>query len=114
MRWHRDIVCPRCGAQVVIPKLWVVGVEIVFRCPACSRPFKTGYKMGALLFALALTLALGTANIMVWLFSSVTTPFFALMIVPLWILYGFVIRRWYLGVRIRRARKRARRDNEAS
>lgn len=67
--------------------------------------------MGAVLFGLALALALGTVNILAYLLSSITLPLLALMIIPMWIFYGFVLRRAYLCRRIIRQSKRARRNS---
>ena len=99
MKYH--ITCPSCGTEVKIPKLWRFGVETVFSCPRCGQKFKTGYKAGAVLFALALTAAVATANLGAWLFSSVTIPLMALAIIPLWLLYGFLLRRWWMMHRLR-------------
>ncbi len=92
----RTFPCPGCGAQVRLPGSWCAGVERVFRCPECRRVFKTGYKTGASLFGLALSLALVTVNLGAWLLSSLSLPLLALGIVPLWLLYGFWLRRWWL------------------
>lgn len=98
----RTFVCPGCGAQVRLPKSWCVGVERVFRCPECRKVFKTGYKTGAVLFGLSLSLALVTVHLVAWLLSSWSLPLLALGIVPLWLLYGFWLRRWQL---LRKCRK---------
>lgn len=90
------IICPGCGCDVRIPKLWSIGVETVFLCPECKRRFKTGYKMGAVLNALGLTLALVTVNLGAWLFSSYSIPLMVLAIAPLWLIYSFSLRRWWL------------------
>ena len=58
--------------------------------------FKTGYKTGALLFGVALSLALVTINLAAWLLSSLALPLLSLGIIPLWLLYGFWLRRWWL------------------
>lgn len=100
--FSRRITCPGCGRVVTLPWLWVLGVEMVARCQGCKRTFKTGYKMGALLFALSLTLSLAVVNICVWIFSSYSLPFFVLLIVPLWIGFGFVLRKWRLLSKCRR------------
>ncbi len=94
--FNRTFACPSCGAAVRFPTAWVLGVEVVFKCGACNRKFKTGYKTGAALFALALVLALAVANLGVWLFSSFTLPVFVLAVIPLWIGFGFRLRRWHL------------------
>ena len=95
------VTCPSCGTEVKIPKLWRLGMETVFGCPRCGRKFKTGYKAGAVLFALALTAAVVTADLGAWLFSSVTIPLMALAILPLWLFYGFLLRRWWMMRRLR-------------
>ncbi len=98
----RTFACPSCGQDVTLPWAWVLGVEVVFRCKGCRRQFRTGFKTGALLFALSLSLALATANMAVWLLSSFFLPLFAACVLPLWLVYGFVLRRWWL---LRRCRK---------
>lgn len=97
--------CPECGATVRIPRLWAMGVEMVFVCQGCKRRFKTGYKLGAVLSALALTFALVTTNLCAWLLSSYSIPLVVLTIIPLWLLYGFTMRRWWL---LRRNKKRSK------
>lgn len=92
----RYFTCPGCGAQVRIPTGWICGVERVFRCSGCRRNFWTGYKMGAFLMGLSLTLSLVTVNLFLWVFGSVMLPLAALMIVPLWLFFGFLLRRYYL------------------
>ncbi len=105
----RHLTCPSCSAQVKIPWLWILGVEIVFCCPQCRQRFKTGYKAGAVLFALGLTGAVATVNLGAWLFSSLSIPVMALAVIPLWLFYGFLLRRWWLLRRVRHGRT-ARRE----
>lgn len=111
---RKTIICPKCGAEVRLPFLWIVGVEIVFRCGECKRPFKTGFKMGALLLGLSLALAVGCANILSYLFSSATIPLAVILIVPMWLLFGFMSRKAYLIYKIRRQQKRAIRNSGES
>lgn len=93
----RTFRCPKCGGEVRIPIIWIIGVESVFLCPKCKTKFKTGFKMGAILSALSLTAAVATANLGAYILSSYSIPLMALLIVPLWILYGFAARRrWML------------------
>ncbi len=101
--FSRTFNCPCCGSQTRFPWPWVFGVEVVFPCGKCGKKLKTGYKTGAALFALGLTLALVTANLGVWLFSSFTLPFFVLLTLPLWIWYAFLLRRAHL---LRKYRKK--------
>ncbi len=98
----RNITCPRCGASVRIPLFWIAGIEGIFRCKSCRLPFKTGYRMGALLFALAFSLSVVTVQLLVWIFSAYSLWFFILLLVPLWIVYGFIFRRRYMLWRLRR------------
>jgi len=99
----RNIICPKCGRTVVLPWIWVAGVEVVVRCPGCGRRMKTGYKMGAVLMALALTVAVALANLAIWILGSWSTLLFAVLLLPAWIFFGFVARKWWL--RRRSARK---------
>jgi hypothetical protein len=98
----RTFACPKCGGTAVIPRAWAVGVEMVVRCPVCKATFHTGYKTGAVLTALALTGALTIANLGVWLFSSLSLILFVPLIVPIWLLLGYLMRRWWM---MRKARK---------
>ncbi|MDR0510447.1 MAG: hypothetical protein LBH06_05080 [Rikenellaceae bacterium] len=107
----RKLTCPRCNAEVTIPWGWALGVEIVFRCGKCDAAFRTGYKMGAALSALALTASLAAANICVWLFSSFSLILFALLVVPMWLLLSFLLRRRWLT---RKARRKERLTQEAA
>lgn len=91
---------------MTIPRLWCTGVESVFSCPKCRLKFKTGYKMGALLFALSLTAAVVTSNLLVYIFSSSIFVLAVILIIPLWVFYGFILRRWWMLLRARRAIKR--------
>ena len=102
----RYIKCPRCGSKVRIPTYWVLGVEGIFRCPGCKLPFKTGYRMGAVLFALALALSLTCAQLLIYIFSSYSLPLFVLFVIPMWVLYGFIMRKAYMTWRVRRILKK--------
>lgn len=106
-RFKRTVVCPQCGERVKIPLAWIVGVEMIFRCtnPECKQTFRTGFKMGAVLFGLALTLALVSVNLLIFLFSSLSLPVMVLLIVPLWVAYGYVMRLAYLKFRLRNRSK---------
>ena len=90
---HRLLTCPRCGAEVKIPLFWAIGIEGIFRCPNCRMPFKTGYKMGAIFMALALTLAVTTVQLLVYLFSIYSMVLFVLALIPLWLFYGYHFQR---------------------
>ena len=85
---RRTIACPRCGSAVRIPLFWIAGIEGIFRCKSCGLAFKTGYKAGA---ALLLGLAL---------------------IVPLWLFYGFHLRKRYMLYRVRRRMRRNTDDEQ--
>lgn len=102
----RSFACPRCGAAVRTPLIWALGVESVFVCPRCGLRFKTGFKTGAMLSALALTGAVGSVNLGAYILSSYSIPLMALALIPLWLLYGFLLRRRRV---IRRAKKYLRR-----
>ncbi|MCD8103310.1 MAG: hypothetical protein LUE26_12200 [Alistipes sp.] len=101
----RHFACPGCGSAVRIPLLWVTGIESVFRCRKCGAGFGTGYRMGAVLFAVAFTLAVTTVNLLCYLAGSwsLTIMFFAAF--PLWLAYGFVFRKAWM---VRRAGRRVR------
>ena len=105
MSW-REIKCPQCGGKVKIPWFWILGIEGIFRCQGCKLSFKTGYKMGAVLFALSLSLGVATLQSAVYAFSIYSMPLFVLLAVPAWIFYGFWLRRWYMVWKIRRRLKR--------
>lgn len=100
----RTLACPKCRASVRIPIIWILGIESVFTCPKCRLRFKTGFKTGAVLFALALTAAVATANLGAYVFSSYSVPLMALLVVPLWILYGYTLRRLWM---LRKAKRLA-------
>lgn len=101
----RRFTCPGCGGGVRIPLLWVTGIESVFRCRGCGTGFGTGYRMGAVLFALAFTLAVTTVNLLCYLAGSwsLMVMFFAAF--PLWLMYGFILRKAWM---VRRAGRRVR------
>ena len=99
---NREITCAGCGNRFLLPWIWVAGIEVVVRCPKCRRPMKTGYKMGAVLMALALTAAIVTANLVVWVSGSWATIAGALLIIPMWIFLGFRARKWWLLRKSRR------------
>ena len=77
MKTRGHITCPRCGADVKVPLYWAVGIEGIFRCRECRLPFKTGYKMGAVLSALGLTLAVATVQLLVYLLSIYSMAIFS-------------------------------------
>lgn len=102
----RRITCPRCGAPVRIPIYWALGIEGIFRCRACRQTFKTGYKMGAFLSALALCLAVAAVQLLVYLFSSYSLGLFALALIPLWLTTAFCLRKAWMMRRVRAAARR--------
>ena len=62
--------------------------------------------MGATLIALALTMSLASAQLLIYIFSSYSLPLFVLLIIPMWILYGFIMRKAYMMRRVRRMLKK--------
>ena len=102
MKTRGHITCPRCGADVKVPLYWAVGIEGIFRCRECRLPFKTGYKMGAVLSALGLTLAVATVQLLVYLLSIYSMAIFILALIPLWLVYGYGLRKSYMLWKIRR------------
>ena len=96
LKHNRHITCPRCGTDVKIPLFWVIGIEGIFRCSNCRMPFKTGYKMGAVFMALALTLAVTTIQLLVNIFSIYSMVLFVLALIPLWLFYGYYFRKPYM------------------
>ncbi len=107
MKKRGHITCPRCGADVKIPLYWIIGIEGVFHCNECRLPFKTGYKMGAVLHAFGLTLAISTVQILVYLLSAYSIALFVLAIIPLWLLFGYLLRKSYM---LWKAKRYARRN----
>lgn len=73
----RSLTCPQCGARVRIPWFWAIGIEGIFRCRQCRLPFKTGYKTGAILSAVSLSLSMALVQLMVYVFSIYSMIFFA-------------------------------------
>ena len=113
MKTRGHITCPRCGADVKVPLYWAVGIEGIFRCRECRLPFKTGYKMGAVLSALGLTLAVATVQLLVYLLSIYSMAIFILALIPLWLVYGYGLRKSYMLWKIRRyVRKSSTRNTE--
>lgn len=98
----RNITCPQCGATVRIPWFWTIGIEGIFRCRRCKLPFKTGYKMGAILSAVSLSVSMAAVQLLVYVFSSYSMILFALLLVPLWIYTAFRLRRAYMIRKIKR------------
>ena len=96
LKHNGHITCPRCGTDVKIPLFWVIGIEGIFRCSNCRMPFKTGYKMGAVFMALALTLAVTTIQLLVYIFSIYSMALFVLALIPLWLFYGYHFRQPYM------------------
>lgn len=92
----RDIKCPQCGSTVRIPLFWALGIEGIFRCGGCRRPFKTGYKMGTVLSALALSIAMALMQLSVWVFGIYSMMIFVLLLIPVWLLMSFHFRKWYM------------------
>lgn len=103
IRFSRHIRCPRCEADVRIPWFWILGLEGIFRCKSCRQPFKTGYKMGAFLSALGLCLSMAVVQGMVYLLSIYSMPIFVLLLIPLWILFAFLLRKAWMLHRVRQA-----------
>lgn len=92
----RRFRCRKCEGEVRIPFLWAIGVEMVVKCPSCGRRFYTGYITGAIIMALSMAVALAAANLCVWLFSSYTIPFFALLVIPGGIALAYPVRKWWM------------------
>lgn len=82
--------------MVRIPLFWTLGIEGVFRCVGCRRPFRTGYKMGAVLSALALSISVALMQLMVWLLSIHSMLLFVLLLIPVWLFLSFHFRKWYM------------------
>lgn len=108
----RHITCPRCGEDVLIPLFWVVGIEGIFRCRHCRQPFKTGYKMGAVLSALGLCLSMALVQVSVYLLSIYTMAVFVLLLIPGWIFFAFYLRRWWMLRRVKRIVRRSPQQEE--
>lgn len=96
MKDRRIITCPECGDAVKIPLFWILGIEGIFRCGQCGRPFKTGYKMGAALFALALSLSMAAVQLLVYIFSIYSMLLFVLLLIPMWLGLAFLMRKQYM------------------
>lgn len=62
--------------------------------------------MGAILSAVALSLSMASVQLLVYLFSIHTLPFFVLLLLPLWILIGFNLRKKYMCAKIIRRIKK--------
>lgn len=73
-----------------------------FPLPAVRLPFKTGYKTGAILSAVSLSLSMALVQLMVYVFSIYSMIFFALLLIPLWIFIAFHLRRAYMIRKIKR------------
>lgn len=102
----RHISCPQCGTAVRIPLLWTLGLEMVFRCPTCRLPFKTGYKVGAVIQGLSLSISIALTELFVYLFSAYSMLFFLIALVPLWIVVSFTLRKFYMKINVRKIMKR--------
>ena len=98
----RSLKCPQCGARVRIPWFWTIGIEGIFRCRQCRLPFKTGYKTGAVLSAVSLSLSMAIVQLLVYVFSIYSMILFALLLIPLWIFIAFHLRRAYMIRKIKR------------
>lgn len=61
--------------------------------------------MGAVLSALSLTLSVVTVQLLVYVFSIYSMPFFVLALIPLWLFYAFCLRRWYM---VRKTKRKTR------
>ena len=109
---RRTIACPRCGSAVRIPLFWIAGIEGIFRCKSCGLAFKTGYKAGAALSATGLVLSLCTVQLLVYLLGSYSLLLGLAMIVPLWLFYGFHLRKRYMLYRVRRRMRRNTDDEQ--
>lgn len=103
---HKVLRCPACGSTVRIPTFWVVGIEGVFRCKECRFVFKTGYKMGAVLSAIGLCLSILTAQILLYVLSVKAIPIAIAIIIPLWITYGYTMRKAYMIRKCKRSAKK--------
>ena len=103
----KKIKCKKCGSKVNIPFAWVLGLEIILHCNECKTKYLTGYKMGAFLSAIALVNTLTTANIFIFLTSSILIPLIAILIIPTWIYIGYKFRLFWLLKRKTKVSKRA-------
>ena len=109
----RIIKCPRCGNEVRIPWFWILGLEGIFRCQTCKTPFKTGYKVGAILSALGLSFSVAIVQLIVYVFSIYSMILAVILMIPMWIFFAFHLRKRYM---IRKTIRRIERQqrNEAS
>jgi len=91
---------------------WIAGIEGIFRCKSCGLAFKTGYKAGAALSATGLVLSLCTVQLLVYLLGSYSLLLGLALIVPLWLFYGFHLRKRYMLYRVRRRMRRNTDDEQ--
>ncbi|MDD3108848.1 MAG: hypothetical protein PHV49_06550, partial [Alistipes sp.] len=64
--------------------------------PTCRWTFKTGYKMGAIFSALALSLSTVVLQLLVYVLSVNALPVVILVWIPLWVFLSFRLRRWWM------------------
>ena len=88
---RRTIACPRCGSAVRIPLFWMAG---------------------AALSATGLVLSLCTVQLLVYLLGPYSLLLGLALIVPLWLFYGFHLRKRYMLYRVRRRMRRNTDDEQ--
>ncbi len=68
--------------------------------------------MGAFFFALGLCLSMACVQILVYVLSIYSMPVFVLLLIPLWILFGFLMRKAWMMHRVRRIVRRTPRQSQ--
>ena len=97
--------CRKCDTKFKVPFIWIIGIEIVLRCPECNTKYITGYKMGAFLLAISLVISLAIANLFIHYTTSTLIPLTVIFIPLIWIYIGYKLRLLWLKFKFRRRRR---------
>ena len=89
---NNNIRCNRCDHSVKIPLIWKCGIEIVFYCPKCRKPFLLNYRLGAIAWAIGIIAATLTVQIIGLIGCGFATILSVVIFIPIMGLTSLYIR----------------------
>ena len=90
--FNNRIHCPRCGEEVKLPLAWILGLEMVFYCSRCRKPFLLNYKFGAAAWAVGLICATLVIQLLGLIGCGFATTLSAIIFLPTVVAVALYIR----------------------
>ena len=90
--FNNRIRCPRCGEEVKLPLAWILGLEMVFYCSKCRKPFLLNYKLGAAAWAVGSICATLIIQLIGLIGCGFATTLSAIIFLPAVVAVALIIR----------------------